>query len=106
VSYNLNYYLTYPPWGDILIPMVAHTQNTSVIKRLKRASGHLAKVIEMLENETDCMKITQQLQAVSSAIIGAKKTYIHDHVEHCLASAKGNEVNVKLEEFREITRYL
>jgi len=86
--------------------MAAHTENASVVKRLKRASGHLNKVIEMLEDETDCMKIAQQMQAVSSAIIGAKKTYIHDHIEHCLTRAKGAKVSLKLGEFKEITKYL
>jgi DNA-binding FrmR family transcriptional regulator len=67
----------------------------------------LVKVIEMIENETDCMKVAQQLQAVSSAIITAKKTYIQDHVEHCLAEAKDQRAfNSKIKEFKEITKYL
>tara|TARA_B100001248_G_C27251891_1_gene394211 strand:- start:556 stop:819 length:264 start_codon:yes stop_codon:yes gene_type:complete len=87
--------------------MSEHIENDAVIKRLKRATGHLNKVIEMLENDMECMKIAQQLQAVSSAITSAKKTYIHDHVEHCLAEAKDQRAfNSKIKEFKEITRYL
>ena len=86
--------------------MGEHSNNISVIKRLKRASGHLQKVISMLQDETDCMKIAQQLQAVSNAISIAKKTYIHDHVEHCLTSKNGDKVHLKVNEFKEITKYL
>ena len=53
------------------------------------------------------MKVAQQLQAVSSAIITAKKTYIHDHLEHCLSEAKDRKAfNDKINEFKEITKYL
>lgn len=87
--------------------MSGHIGNEDVVKRLKRASGHLNKVIEMLQDETECMKVAQQLQAVSSAITTAKKTYIQDHVEHCLAEAKDqNAFSSKIKEFKEITKYL
>ncbi|MCB0361356.1 MAG: metal-sensing transcriptional repressor [Bdellovibrionales bacterium] len=87
--------------------MSGHSENEDIIKRLKRANGHLMKVIEMLESDSECMKVAQQLQAVSSAIITAKKTYIHDHVEHCLAEAKDQKAfNSKIKEFKEITKYL
>lgn len=87
--------------------MGEHQENEEIIKRLKRANGHLMKVIEMLESDSECMKVAQQLQAVSSAIITAKKTYIHDHVEHCLAEAKDQKAfNSKIKEFKEITKYL
>ena len=32
--------------------MSGHKENEDVIKRLKRASGHLNKVVEMLEEDT------------------------------------------------------
>lgn len=87
--------------------MNQHDKNDSVIKRLKRAAGHLNKVIEMLETETDCLKVAQQLQAVSSAVKSAKRTYIQDHVEHCLATTRDPKLfGKKTKEFREITKYL
>ncbi len=55
--------------------------------RLKRAHGHLNKVIAMLEEGRDCVTVAQQLQAVESAVIKAKKALIRDHVEHCLDDA-------------------
>lgn len=81
-----------------------HKSHDSVKMRLKRATGHLNKVISMIENEEKCLDISQQLHAVVKALIEAKKNIIHDHIEHCLTidgSAKS-----KLKEFKEITKYL
>lgn len=85
-----------------------HASHPEVSKRLKRAHGHLAKVISMIDDERPCLDIAQQLRAVESAVSKAKATLIHDHVEHCLADASENpaERTVSLAEFREITRYL
>ena len=86
--------------------MRKHTDSQEVKKRLKRASGHLMKVIDMVDNE-DCMKVAQQLHAVSNAILSAKKIYIQDHVEHCLSEAKDSKsFDRKINEFKEITRYI
>jgi len=41
--------------------------------RLKRAQGHLAAVIDMLESGRPCMDLAQQLHAVEKAIGNAKK---------------------------------
>ena len=87
--------------------MSNHGINDQIIKRLKRANGHLSKVIEMIEANTDCMKVAQQLQAVSSAVSAAKRTYIQDHVDHCLTNTQDKRsFNTKVKEFKEITKYL
>ena len=87
--------------------MGVHTENKSILARLNRVNGHLAKVIEMINSESDHLVIAQQLQAVESAISSAKKTYIHDHIEHCLADAQDNRsFTNKLKEFKEISKYL
>ena len=58
-----------------------------VVKRLKRAHGHLQKVMEMIEDGRSCVEVAQQLHAVEKAIGQAKKVFIHDHVDHCLESS-------------------
>lgn len=95
--------LLYPP-GRIIFNMSLHASHPAIIKRLKRAHGHLASVIQMLEAERPCVELAQQLQAVESAINSAKKTLIHDHISHCLADGH-EEVNV-VEEFKAIAKYL
>ena len=63
-----------------------HASHGDIVKRLRRADGHLRSVIEMIEQGRACLDIAQQLQAVEMAIVQAKKTLIHDHIDHCLGS--------------------
>jgi DNA-binding FrmR family transcriptional regulator len=80
-----------------------------IAARLKRAHGHLARVIEMLEQGEPCMDIAQQLQAVEKAIVNAKKELIKDHLHHCLeqtSESMPKEVRGLLREFQSVTKYL
>lgn len=83
-----------------------HASHKGIILRLKKAHGHLAKVIQMMEAEEKCLKISQQLYAVEKAITQAKKAVIHDHIEHCLEESNGKSKKNDLNEFKEITKYL
>lgn len=89
--------------------MSTHISHPAIIKRLKRASGHLASIVTMLEEERACVDIAQQLQAVESAINSAKKTLIHEHIEHCLehaAEAHSGKPYSIADEFKAIAKYL
>ena len=89
--------------------MTTHTSHPDIIKRLKRAEGHLKSIITMLEEERACLDIAQQLQAVESAISNAKKIFVHDHIDHCLEHAvrKGTQkAGDTIREFKSITKYL
>lgn len=88
-----------------------HETHPAIVKRLRRAHGHLNSVIGMIEQGRECLDIAQQLQAVEKAITQAKKTLVQDHIDHCLAHALGNAKRsgppaASLEEFKQITRYL
>lgn len=88
-----------------------HTHDThpAIIKRLRRAAGHLASVTQMLEQGKPCLDVAQQLLAVEKAITQAKKTLIQDHLDHCLrrmVDADGQTQPGSLDEFRQITKYL
>ncbi len=89
--------------------MTTHTSHPDIIKRLKRAEGHLKSIVTMLEEGRGCLDIAQQLQAVESAIASAKKTLVHDHIDHCLEHAvrKGAPgADDAIREFKAITKYL
>jgi DNA-binding FrmR family transcriptional regulator len=63
----------------------------------------------MIDTGRSCLDIAQQLQAVESAIAGAKRTLIQDHLDHCLENAVGSlsrEQRQPIEEFKMITKYL
>jgi DNA-binding FrmR family transcriptional regulator len=88
--------------------MPYHT-HPDIVKRLKRADGHLRTIIEMIEKGRPCAQIAQQLEAVERAIESAKKALIHDHIEHCLDSSlqtSGPKGRAALKEFKLIARYL
>ena len=86
-----------------------HTTHPEIIKRLKRADGHLRSIIGMIEGGRPCLDIAQQLQAVEKAIIQAKKTLIQDHLDNCLEATVGQLSRVQrapIDEFKAITKYL
>jgi DNA-binding FrmR family transcriptional regulator len=62
-----------------------HPQNKAVIDRLSRAIGHLEAVKRMAQEENDCSELLIQISAVLSAINGAAKMILADHVRHCLS---------------------
>lgn len=88
--------------------MSKHSTHPEIIKRLRRAEGHLKSVLTMLEKGRSCLDIAQQLQAVESAITNAKRTLIHDHIEHCLEQTLTDRSTGRkaVVEFKEITKYL
>ncbi len=102
----------YPPRGDTRKMTKtkqphSHQSHKEVLLRLKREKGHLAKVIQMIEEEEACLKISQQLYAVEKALTQAKKNIIHDHIEHCLeATDNHKKQNANFKEFKEITKHL
>ena len=86
-----------------------HESHPAIVMRLRRATGHLQKVIQMIEEGRPCLDLAQQLHAVESAVHEAKKTLIHDHLDHCLDAAVGSTgkaARAPIDEFKAITRYL
>ncbi|MBL8508208.1 MAG: metal-sensing transcriptional repressor [Chitinimonas sp.] len=89
--------------------MMKHESHPDILNRLKRANGHLQKIITMIEAERSCLELAQQLQAVESAITNAKRKLIQDHIDHCLEHVGGEtdaERRAALEEFKQIAKYL
>ncbi|WP_439150420.1 metal-sensing transcriptional repressor [Sulfitobacter sp.] len=86
-----------------------HATHPDIVKRLKRANGHLLSVIGMIEAERPCTDIAQQLHAVEKAITQAKRTLIQDHIDHCLDAALAGANSDGLPataDFKAIAKYL
>lgn len=85
-----------------------HETHDDIARRLKRAKGHISKIIEMIERQRSCLDIAQQLYAVEKAVTAAKKTLIHDHIDHCLEAAglPPGDQRAPVDEFKQITKYL
>ena len=85
-----------------------HESHVSVINRLKRAEGHLRTIIRMIEEEKPCVDVAQQLHAVEKALSQAKKTFIRDHIDHCLDGTveRREDARTLVNEFKEMSKYL
>jgi len=86
-----------------------HDTHPNIVKRLQRAEGHLRRVIEMFGEGRSCLDLAQQLHAVEKAVGEAKRTLIHDHVDHCLdtaANGSGQSTKAVVDEFKAISKYL
>ena len=46
----------------------------------------------MIEEGRECTDIAMQLQAVEKAVTAAKRTLIHDHIDHCLDANGENDL--------------
>lgn len=88
---------------------MTHQTHPDIVKRLKRAEGHLRSVIAMIEEGRPCLELATQMHAVERAIAQAKRTLIEDHLDHCLtqvAQPLGDEQRREIDEFRQIAKYL
>jgi uncharacterized protein len=86
-----------------------HASHPAIIKRLKRADGHLRSIIGMIEAGRPCLDIAQQLHAVEKAVTEAKKALIRDHLDHCLEETVGSlgaDQRQSIDAFKSITKYL
>jgi DNA-binding FrmR family transcriptional regulator len=88
---------------------MSHANNPELLNRLKRAQGHLAKIIRMIEDEQDGLQTAQQLQAVISALDKAKTVLVADHIENHLEEVVGplsREARDKLARLSDLAKYL
>jgi hypothetical protein NreA len=88
---------------------MSHAHNTDLINRLKRAHGHLATIIKMVEDNRDGLDTAQQLQAVIGALDKAKSVLVIDHIEHHLEDVVGplsKDAREKLGRLTDLAKYL
>ncbi len=68
----------------------------AIIIRMKRANGHLASVIRMMEEGSSCEDVLTQLAAVNKAISRSGYAIVATGLQHCLEAGDGIEsVDVK-----------
>jgi DNA-binding FrmR family transcriptional regulator len=79
-----------------------HPSHPAIASRLKRAQGHLRRVIDMIEEGRPCVDLATQLHAVERAVAEAKRALIHDHIDHCLTGAGAHD----LAEIKSLTKLL
>lgn len=88
---------------------MSHATDKDLINRLKRANGHLAKIVSMIEEDRSALDTAQQLQAVVSALDRARSVLVAHHIEHHLAETLGEltpETRATLDQMAQLAKYL
>jgi DNA-binding FrmR family transcriptional regulator len=70
----------------------SHASHPAVATRLRRAEGHLRRVIGMIGEGRPCLELATQLQAVERAVAEAKRALIHDHIDHCVTGSGAHDL--------------
>ncbi len=83
-----------------------HASHPAIATRLKRAEGHLRRVIRMIEEGRPCVDLATQLHAVERAVAEAKRALIHDHIDHCLTAESPDGSHHDLAEIKALTKLL
>jgi DNA-binding FrmR family transcriptional regulator len=79
--------------------------NISAITNLKKARGHLDRVIKMAENGEYCINVMQQNLAVIGLLKSAHQMLMEGHLHSCFANAmKTNNEKRKQEMIEEILK--
>ena len=69
-----------------------HQSHPAIATRLKRAEGHLRRVIKMIDEGRPCVELATQLRAVERAVAEAKRNLIHDHIDHCVTAGGDHDL--------------
>lgn len=86
-----------------------HQSHPEIVKRLRRAEGHLKSTLAMFDEGRGCLDLAQQLHAVEAAIASTKRELIHDHIAHCLQDGVNEgalDARTIVDELKALTKYL
>lgn len=61
-----------------------------IIHRLKISRGHLNKILDMVENDSYCIDVIHQSQAVQKALKEVDNLTLENHLKGCVADAMKN----------------
>jgi CsoR family transcriptional regulator, copper-sensing transcriptional repressor len=66
-------------------------KSDDVLKRLKNAEGHLRGIEKMVEEDTYCIDVIRQIQAVQASLNKVSTMVLDNHLNHCLITAVRGE---------------
>jgi DNA-binding FrmR family transcriptional regulator len=75
-----------------------------VIKRLSTIEGHIRGVKRMVQDETYCIDIIRQIQAVQAALNRVSSIILENHLKSCATTAiRGDDPGERERVLKEIT---
>ena len=63
----------------------------TVTRLLKTARGQLDGILTMIEEDRDCMDISQQLMATTALLTTVNRQVLTAHLKHCVSAAETQE---------------
>ena len=79
-------------------------ENPDTIRRLKTIEGHLRGIIRMVEDDTYCIDVIRQIQAVESALNKVSSQILEGHLNSCVITAiRGEDQSERERVLKEIT---
>ncbi len=79
-------------------------ENENALRRLKTIEGHLHGVIRMVEEDSYCIDVIRQIQAVQSALNKVSTQILSSHLDSCVTTAiQGNNPKERERVLKEIT---
>jgi DNA-binding FrmR family transcriptional regulator len=78
--------------------------NENTLRRLKIIEGHVRAVIRMVEEDTYCIDVIRQIQAIDSALNKVSIQILENHLNSCVITAiQGNDRKERERVLKEIT---
>jgi DNA-binding FrmR family transcriptional regulator len=66
-------------------------KNEEALKRLKTVEGHLKGIIRMVEEDSYCIDVIHQIQAVEAALSKVSTQILDNHLNSCVITAVQGE---------------
>ena len=100
-----------PPGGGKVLEVQAIRKTEAImendsntLRRLKTIEGHLRGVIRMVEEDSYCIDVIRQIQAVEAALNKVSAQILEGHLNSCVTTAiKGNNPKERERVLKEIT---
>ncbi len=79
-------------------------ENKNTLHRLKIIEGHLRGVIRMVEEDTYCIDVIRQIQAIDASLNKVSTQILENHLNSCVIEAiNGNDPKERERVLKEIT---
>lgn len=79
-------------------------KHEDALKRLKTVEGHLRGIQRMVEDETYCVDVIRQIQAVQAALNKVSTLILEEHLNSCVITAvRGEDADERERVLKEIT---
>jgi DNA-binding FrmR family transcriptional regulator len=79
-------------------------KNDTTLLRLKTVDGHLRGIIRMVEEDTYCIDVIRQINAVGAALDKISSQILEKHLNSCVITAvQGNDKKERERVLKEIT---